>query len=142
MKKITRLNGNNRKTVFIIGGGVAGCEAARVSALRGHHVILHEKKERIGGDIIPGGTPDFKEDDHLLAKWYEQELVDLKIDLHLNSEVTKEMVLGANADVVIVATGSIPRVFPIGNSDKVYTAEEVLLGQRMLASLQLLLGVA
>ena len=34
---------------------------------------LHEKKERIGGNIIPGGTPDFKEDDHLLAKWYEQE---------------------------------------------------------------------
>ena len=30
----------DRKTVFIIGGGVAGCEAARVSALRGHHVIL------------------------------------------------------------------------------------------------------
>ena len=50
------------------------------------------KKKELGGNIIPGGTPDFKEDDHLLAKWYEQELVDLKVDLHLNSEVTKEMV--------------------------------------------------
>ena len=130
----------DRKTVFIIGGGVAGCEAARVSALRGHHVILHEKKERIGGNIIPGGTPDFKEDDHLLAKWYEQALVDLKVDLHLNSEVTKEMVLGANADVVIVATGSTPKVFPIGNSDKVYTAEEVLLGQKDAGESTVIIG--
>jgi 2-enoate reductase len=119
-----------KKKVFIIGGGVAGCEAARVSALRGHHVILHEKKARLGGNVIPGGTPDFKEDDHLLAKWYGNELSDLNIELYLDSEVTKEMVKEAEADVVIVATGSTPKVFNIANADHVYTAEEILEGKK------------
>lgn len=67
----------------------------QVSALRGYDVILHEKKARLGGNIILGGMPDFKEDDHLLAHWYERKIADLKIDLHLSSEVPKEMIIEA-----------------------------------------------
>ena len=43
-----------------IGGGVADLETARVCALRGHHVILCEKSEHLGGNLIPGGVPHFK----------------------------------------------------------------------------------
>lgn len=129
-----------RKNIFIIGGGVAGCETARVSALRGHNVTLHEKKARLGGNIIPGGTPDFKEDDHLLAQWYERELADLEINLHLNSEVTKEMIMEAKADVVIVATGSTPKIFNISNSNKVYTAEDVLEGRKDVGESTVIIG--
>lgn len=121
---------NAKKKVFIIGGGPAGCEAARVAALRGHEVALYEKNNRLGGNLIPGGTPDFKEDDHLLAAWYETELNDLNVDIHLNSEITKQSVLDSQSDVVIFATGSTPRVFNIGESQKVFTAEDVLLGQQ------------
>lgn len=121
---------NAKKKVFIIGGGPAGCEAARVAALRGHEVALYEKNNRLGGNLIPGGTPDFKEDDHLLAAWYETELNDLNVDIHLNSEITKQSVLESQSDVVIFATGSSPRVFNIGESQKVFTAEDVLLGQQ------------
>ncbi|WP_212734457.1 FAD-dependent oxidoreductase, partial [Paenibacillus terrae] len=53
------------KKVLVIGGGPAGCEAARVAAIRGHHVTLFDKNNRLGGNLIPGGIPDFKEDDHL-----------------------------------------------------------------------------
>jgi 2-enoate reductase len=129
-----------RKNIFIIGGGVAGCEAARVSALRGHNVTLHEKKARLGGNIIPGGTPDFKEDDHLLAQWYERELADLQINLHLKSEVTKDMIMEANADVVIVATGSTPKVFNIADSNRVYTAEDVLEGRKNVGESTVIIG--
>ena len=52
-----------KKRVMIVGGGVAGCEAARVLAIRGHQPELFEKGSRLGGNLIPGGVPEFKEDD-------------------------------------------------------------------------------
>lgn len=128
------------KKVTIIGGGVAGCEAARVCALRGHKVTLFEKTDRLGGNIVPGGVPDFKEDDKDLVKWYAGELKDLKVEVNFNSEVTKEMVTNADADVVIVATGSTPRILKIDNSDKVYTAEEVLLGNKDAGDSTIIIG--
>lgn len=118
------------KNVMIIGGGVAGLEAARVSAIRGHKVTLFEKSDRLGGNIIPGGAPDFKEDDIALANWYTNELKDLNVKVCYNTEVTKEMIKDFNAEEVIVATGSIPRRLAIPGSDKVYAAEEVLLGKK------------
>ncbi|MBU2699987.1 2-enoate reductase [Sporomusaceae bacterium BoRhaA] len=119
------------KKVVIVGGGVAGCEAARVCALRGHKVSLYEKSSRLGGNVIPGGAPDFKEDDIKLADWYTLELKDLKVDVHLNSEVTKEMMTKQDADAVIVATGSTPKMLRIEDGDdKVFTAEDVLLGKK------------
>ena len=38
-------------TIPMIGGGVAGVEAARIAAKRGHKVSLYEKSERIGGSV-------------------------------------------------------------------------------------------
>ena len=59
-----------KKRVIIAGGGPAGCECARVLAIRGHEPILYEKSSRLGGNLLPGGVPDFKEDDVALADWY------------------------------------------------------------------------
>ena len=43
------------KKVLIVGGGVAGCEAARVLAIRGHKPELFEKAGRLGGKNEPAG---------------------------------------------------------------------------------------
>src|SRR5438445_2918463 len=40
------------KKVVIVGGGVAGLEAARVAALRGHRVVLFEKDTQLGGQVL------------------------------------------------------------------------------------------
>jgi 2-enoate reductase len=128
------------KNVLIIGGGVAGCEAARVCALRGHKVALFEKSDKLGGNVIAGGVPDFKDDDRALIKWYTDELKELNINIHYNTEVTKEIVKNSNADVVIVATGSTPRTLNIDNSNKVYTAEEVLLGKKDAGASTVIIG--
>jgi len=128
------------KKVLIIGGGVAGCEAARVAALRGHKVILLERGSRLGGNLIAAGTPDFKEDDLALVKWYEQELADLGIDIRLNVEAAKEMILEIGADDVILATGSSPKQLPIVGSKHVYTAEDVLLGKEKAGNDVIVIG--
>lgn len=114
------------KKVMIVGGGVAGLEAARVLSLRGHHPVLFEKTEQLGGNLIPGGAPDFKEDDIALVNWYKHTLEKQNVEIHYQTKVTKEMVMNSNYDSVIIATGSKPKIFDLGNKDKTFTAQEVL----------------
>ncbi len=116
------------KKVLIAGGGVAGCEAARVLAVRGHQVELFEQGKELGGNLIPGGAPAFKEDDIALARWYTHTLEKLKVPVHLNTKVSADMVRNGGYDAVIVATGSIPKTFTLG--DEVLTAAEVLSGTK------------
>ena len=119
-----------KKRVVIAGGGVAGCEAARTLAIRGHEPVLYEKGSRLGGNLIPGGAPKFKEDDIALADWYTRELERLGVPVHLNTELTKEDVLDMDCDAVIIATGSEPKRFSLGDDDRVFTASEVLLKEK------------
>lgn len=118
------------RKVLVIGGGVAGCEAARVLAIRGHKPEVFEKGSQLGGNLIPGGAPEFKEDDLALAAWYAHELTRLQVPVHLGHEVTKEEVLAGDWDAVIVATGSSPKTFSLGDDAHVYTASQVLLKEK------------
>ena len=118
------------RKVLVVGGGVAGCEAARVLAVRGHRPEVYEKGGCLGGNLIPGGAPEFKEDDLALAAWYADALERLHVPVHLNHEVTKDEVLAGDWDAVIVATGSSPKTFSLGDDDHVYTASQVLLKEK------------
>lgn len=119
-----------KKNMVVVGGGVAGCEAARVLAERGHKVTLFEKSQQLGGNLIPGGAPDFKEDDHALVAWYKKELEALQVRIRYNTEVSADLVKMLQADGVIIATGSTPRVFDLGDNENVCTAEDILLGRK------------
>lgn len=119
-----------KKKVLIVGGGVAGCEAARVLAIRGYQPVVYEKGSRLGGNLIPGGAPDFKEDDIALADWYTNELNRLGVHVHLNTELNEEEIKAMDYDTVILATGSKPKVFSLGDDSHTYTAEQVLLKQK------------
>ena len=115
-------------------------EAARVAALRGHVVALYEKSDRLGGVVVPGGVPEFKEDDHALIRWYERELSELKVPLTFNTEVTEDVITRAKPDVLIVATGSKAKILPLANAPHVYTAEEVLNGVKPADDATLIIG--
>jgi 2,4-dienoyl-CoA reductase-like NADH-dependent reductase (Old Yellow Enzyme family)/thioredoxin reductase len=97
------------KRVMIVGGGAAGMEAARVAALAGHRVDLHEASPRLGGCLrlvkpIPhlSGLAD-------IAIWLEQEIYRLGVNVHTSSYIEMADILESNPDVVFLATGSMPR---------------------------------
>ena len=116
-----------KKNILIIGGGVAGMETARVAALRGHNVTLVEKSDKLGGNLIPGGAPDFKHYDYELIHYYERQMELLHVDVRMNTTVTAENVADYHADEVVVATGSNPIQLNFGDKKQAVLAEDVLL---------------
>lgn len=121
------------KKVMIVGGGVAGMEAARVLALRGHTPVLYEARDRLGGVVVAGGQPSFKADDLRLIAWYETTLRDLGVEIHLGTEVTAEMIDATDAEHLIVATGSTPRPLDLATAIPVVEATDALLDAAPLA---------
>ena len=117
------------KRIVVVGGGPAGMELARVCALRGHDVVLYEARDHVGGNLVCGGAPDFKEDDRALVAWYAEQLKRLDVDVRLGSPMTFEKLEHENCDHLVIATGSLPKLFPLGDGTAVYGAEEVLLGK-------------
>ena len=96
------------KKVVVVGGGVAGMEAARTAAMRGHKVSLYEKNESLGGNLIPGGSHSFKKEVRELNAWYQNELEALPVEIHTGEAVTADQLRNMDADVIIVAAGSVP----------------------------------
>ena len=96
------------KKVVVVGGGVAGMEAARTAAMRGHKVSLYEKNESLGGNLIPGGSHNFKKEVRELNAWYQNELKVLPVEIHTGEAVTAGQLCNMDADVIIVAAGSVP----------------------------------
>lgn len=103
------------KHVVIVGAGIAGLEAARVAAIRGHKVDVYEKENRIGGQIHIAGVPPRKGEIFRSIEYYEKVLPRLNVNIHLNSECTKEIM--NEADHVIVAIGAHDLALPIPGSD-------------------------
>ena len=96
------------KKVVVVGGGVAGMEAARTAAMRGHKVFLYEKNGSLGGNLIPGGSHSFKKEVRELNAWYQNELKALPVEIYTGETVTSEQLRNMDADVIILATGSVP----------------------------------
>jgi len=131
-----------RKKVLIIGGGPAGMEAARVSALRGHEVTLYEKNGELGGHLIEASVPSFKEDVRNYKDWLIRQLNKLDVKIELGKEITSQIVDNAKVDALIVATGSTVYRPDIPGIDKaiVTTAIDILLGKAVPGNKTILAG--
>jgi len=126
--------------VLVVGGGPAGLEAARVSAERGHHVVLVEADDELGGQWRLAGRQPSRTQvlDHLA--WYAGELARLGVDIRVGTALDTAGVAATGADHVVIAVGAAPPAsgfqralrladrLPGGERGHVTTAQEVLAG--------------
>jgi 2,4-dienoyl-CoA reductase-like NADH-dependent reductase (Old Yellow Enzyme family)/NADPH-dependent 2,4-dienoyl-CoA reductase/sulfur reductase-like enzyme len=96
------------KHVLVIGGGVAGLEAARVAAERGHRVTLAEASDRLGGQFRLAGLTPRRHQIIDFLDWYERQLSKLQVKVLLNTPLDEAEAKAMGADQVIAATGSSP----------------------------------
>ena len=95
--------------VLVVGGGIAGMQAALTAAKNGHEVVLCEKNDHLGGHIRCEEKVPFKK--HLKEYLDMQERkvhAERGIELHMNTEVTPEYAKSVGADVIIAALGARP----------------------------------
>jgi 2,4-dienoyl-CoA reductase-like NADH-dependent reductase (Old Yellow Enzyme family) len=121
-------------TVYVVGGGPAGLEAARVAAERGHSVVLLERDRRLGGQLNAAAAAPHRGTLIDVVDYLARELKRLHVDVNLGAEIGLEDLtdIAGEADSIIVATGSSPILAPAEVGDAV-TVEAVLDGTASVA---------
>ena len=99
---------NKTRRVLVVGGGPAGCEAARVAAERGHAVTLVEASNELGGQFRLAGLQPRRAQIIDYITWFERQLNQLGVDLRFNTPFFADDVISFEPDAVVLATGSIP----------------------------------
>jgi mycofactocin system FadH/OYE family oxidoreductase 2 len=117
-----------KKRIMVIGGGPAGMWAAKTAKLRGHDVTLYEKATLLGGQITIAMKGSGREELGVIIRNEQIQLQKLKVPTVMGRTVRPEFVLEENPDVVIVATGSMPKKHPVPGSDgpRIFNVWQVL----------------
>ena len=105
---IARTEGK-RKKIAIIGAGPAGLEVARVSAERGHSVVLFEAAPNAGGQIRVLTRLQRRKELIGIIDWRVNQCERLDVDIRYNTLAEAPDILSLGADIVVVATGGLPQ---------------------------------
>ena len=111
-----------QRHVVVVGAGPAGLEVARVAGTRGHRVDVYDETDHAGGVLWPAATPDFKRELRRMVDWWQGQLAELPVTVHLGHRITADSPELRDADQVVVATGStqlVPASIPGTDRDDV-----------------------
>lgn len=128
------------KKVMVIGGGLAGMEAAMVLAQRGHNVSLYEREVKPGGqwNILACYRPEVAS----ITNYLTRELTKAGAKVFYGTEVDTDLVRQLQPDAVVVATGASQKLpeIPGVRGGNVLFANDVLSGKRKTGDEVVILG--
>ena len=107
------------KKIAIVGSGPAGMAAAQQLARVGHHAVVLEKNDRIGG-LLRYGIPDFKmEKIHIdrRVRQMEEEGVVFKTNQNVGENVKPDDLINEYDAVILAGGAEWPRDLPIPGRD-------------------------
>jgi 2,4-dienoyl-CoA reductase-like NADH-dependent reductase (Old Yellow Enzyme family)/NADPH-dependent 2,4-dienoyl-CoA reductase/sulfur reductase-like enzyme len=107
-----------KKRVAVIGGGPAGIQAMLTLCERGHEVTLYEMSDRLGGHVVPGSAPSFKQDMRDYLAYLRRQANKAPARILLNTVATKELLDAEGYDALVIAVGSKPIVPVLPGIDK------------------------
>jgi 2,4-dienoyl-CoA reductase-like NADH-dependent reductase (Old Yellow Enzyme family)/thioredoxin reductase len=114
------------RNVTVVGGGIGGLEAARVAALRGHHVTLFEAAPKLGGQVLLAQLGSWRKDLIGIVDWRVSELQRLGVRVDTNVYADADLVRSTAPDVVIIATGGMPYTDEIAGAELCTTTFDAL----------------
>jgi 2,4-dienoyl-CoA reductase-like NADH-dependent reductase (Old Yellow Enzyme family)/thioredoxin reductase len=119
------------KNIMVIGGGIAGMQAAALMAERGHKVALYERSDRLGGQWSIAARVPGKERFNDFIAYLECSIKKAGVKVILKSEITRDDVIEVNPDAVVIATGAVPATIPVKGIDgkNVVQAIDVITGK-------------
>ena len=97
-----------RRRIIVVGTGPAGLEAARVSAERGHKVMVFEAANQPGGQVRLTAQSPRRREMMGIIDWRMAHCEKLGVDFRFNTWAEADTVLAETPDVAIIATGGIP----------------------------------
>ena len=115
-----------QKKVAVVGGGIAGMQAAVTASERGHQVVLFEESSQLGGQLNIASVPPYKRYVAESKQWFIDELARKKVDVKLNSNADLNEIKKLQVDEVILATGSKPQTPPIDGIEKGIQSWDIL----------------
>lgn len=104
----TLVRAGESRDVVVVGGGVAGMEAARTAAERGHRVRLFEAADRLGGQVNLATIVPHRSEFGLTATYLENQLQKLGVEVVRGKRLDAAEVLALDPEAIIVATGAAP----------------------------------
>jgi 2,4-dienoyl-CoA reductase-like NADH-dependent reductase (Old Yellow Enzyme family)/thioredoxin reductase len=119
----------SKRKIVIVGAGVAGLEAARVAAERGHEVVVFEAANQPGGQVRLTAQSERRREMISIVEWRMAQCMARGVTFHFNTWAEPSTVHDENPDVVIIATGGLPHteILSAGN-ELVVSAWDIISG--------------